>query len=145
MFIVVFPCSVAKSSLTLRPHGLQHTRLLCPPLSPGDCWDSCPLSWWCYVTISSSATPFFSCPQSFPVSESFPMNQLLAVGFIRMWSKCPSTDKWIETMWSVHSLEYPSAVKEQYWFMLQCWKCFAWWKEPDTNQHILYGFICMSI
>ena len=28
-------CSVAKSYLTLRPHGLQHARLLCPPLSPG--------------------------------------------------------------------------------------------------------------
>ena len=29
-----FCCSVAKSCPTLQPHGLQHTRLLCPPLSP---------------------------------------------------------------------------------------------------------------
>ena len=35
---------------------------------------SCPLSQWCYPTISSSATPF-SCPQSFPASGSFPMSQ----------------------------------------------------------------------
>ena len=39
-------------------HGLQHARLLCPPLSPGVCSNSCPLSRWCYLTISSSATPF---------------------------------------------------------------------------------------
>ena len=26
-------CSVAKSCLTLQPHGLQHTRLPCPPVS----------------------------------------------------------------------------------------------------------------
>ena len=35
-----------------------HTRLLCPPLSPGVCSNSCPLSQWCYPTISSSAIPF---------------------------------------------------------------------------------------
>ena len=37
---------------------LQHARLLCPPLSPGVCSNSCPWSEWCYVTISSSASPF---------------------------------------------------------------------------------------
>ena len=37
-------CSIAKSSPTLRPHGLQHARLVCPPLSPGVCSNSCPLS-----------------------------------------------------------------------------------------------------
>ena len=33
-----------------------------------------------YPTISSSVVPFSSCPQSFPASESFPMNQLFAWG-----------------------------------------------------------------
>ena len=33
------------------------------------------LSQWCYPTISSSATPFSFCPQSFPVSGSFPMSR----------------------------------------------------------------------
>ena len=42
---------------SLWPHGLQHTRLLCPPLSPGVFSDSCPLSWWCSLTISFSAAP----------------------------------------------------------------------------------------
>ena len=42
------------------------------------CSNSCPLSQWCNRTISSSVTPFSSCPQSFPVSGSFPMSQFLA-------------------------------------------------------------------
>ena len=40
----------------------------------------CPLSWWCHLTISSSVVSFFSCPQSFPTSGSFPMSQLFASG-----------------------------------------------------------------
>ena len=63
---------------SLRPHGLQHTRLPCPSLSPRICSNSCPLSWWGYLMISSSAAPFSSCPQSFPASGSFPMSWLLA-------------------------------------------------------------------
>ena len=51
----------------------------CPFLSPGVCSNSCPLSWWCHPTISSSVTPFF-CPQSFTESGSFPMSQLFASG-----------------------------------------------------------------
>ena len=74
-------CSVAKSCLTLckQPHGLQHSRFPCLSLSPGVCSNSCPLSWWCYLTISSSITPF-SCPQSFQRSRSFPVSQLFASG-----------------------------------------------------------------
>ena len=60
-------------------HGLQHTRLPCPSPSPGVCSNSCPLSKWCHPTVSSSVVPF-SCPQSFPVSESFPMSQLFSSG-----------------------------------------------------------------
>ena len=63
-------------SNSLWPHGLQHTRLPCPSLSPAVCSDSCPLSQWCYLTISSSAAPFCFCLQSFPASGSFPISQL---------------------------------------------------------------------
>ena len=55
----------------LQLHGLWHTRLACPPLSPRVCSSSCPLSQWCHPTISSSVTPFSSWPQSFPASGSF--------------------------------------------------------------------------
>ena len=51
-----------------------------PSLSPGVCSDSCPLSQWCYLIISSSAAPVSSCPQSFPASRSFPVSQLFASG-----------------------------------------------------------------
>ena len=50
---------------SLRPHGLQHTRLPCPSLSPRVFSKSCPLSRWCYLATSSSATPFSFCLQSF--------------------------------------------------------------------------------
>ena len=38
----------------------------------GACSNSCPSSRWCHPTISSSVVPF-SCLQSFPASQSFPM------------------------------------------------------------------------
>ena len=38
------------------------------------------ISIWCYLTISSSATSFFSCPQSFPASGPFPVCQLFISG-----------------------------------------------------------------
>ena len=53
-----------------------HTSFPCPPLSPGVCSSSCPLSWWCYLTILSSATLFSFCLQSFLASGSFPMSRL---------------------------------------------------------------------
>ena len=67
-------------SNSLQPHGLQHTRLPCSLPTPGACSNSCPSSWWCHPTISSSVVPFSSCLQSFPPSGSFPMNQLFTSG-----------------------------------------------------------------
>ena len=71
---VQFSHSVMSNSL--RPHGLQHTRLPCPSPTPGVCSNSCPSSQWCHPTISSSVIPFSSHLQSFPASGSFPMSQL---------------------------------------------------------------------
>ena len=70
---------------------LSHVQLLCDPM---DCsmpsfpvhhqlpefTYSCPLSWWCHPTISSSDVPFSSHLQSFPASGSFQMSQFLASG-----------------------------------------------------------------
>ena len=67
------------TSSSLWPHGL-HTRLPCPLLSAEVYSKSCPLSWWCHPTISSSVVPVSSCPQSFPASGSFPISQLFASG-----------------------------------------------------------------
>ena len=49
---------------------------------PGVCSSACPLSWWCYLPISSSAALFF-CLQSFPASGSFPTSQLLHYPYLR--------------------------------------------------------------
>ena len=65
---------------SLRPHGLQHTRPPCPSPTAGVYPNSCPFSWWCHPTISSSAILFSSCPESFPASGSFQMSQLFASG-----------------------------------------------------------------
>ena len=51
-------CSVTQLCPTLRPHGLQHIRLPCSSLSPRVYSNTCPLSWWCHLTISSSAILF---------------------------------------------------------------------------------------
>ena len=75
---VQFSCSVMSDSL--RPHELQHSRLLCLSPTPRACSNSCPSSWWCHPTISSSVIPFSSCLQSFPESGSFPMSQFFASG-----------------------------------------------------------------
>ena len=48
---VQFRSSVVSDSL--RPHGLQHTRLPCPSPTPRACSNSCPLSQWCHPIISS--------------------------------------------------------------------------------------------
>ena len=74
----MFGHSVVSDSL--QPQGLQHARLPCPSPPPRACSNSCPLSQWCYPTISSSVIPFSSCLQSFPASESFLMSQFFASG-----------------------------------------------------------------
>ena len=83
--LVQFSHSVVSDSL--RPHGLQHSRLPCPSPTPGTCSNSCPLSWWCHPTISSSVVPFSSCLQSFPASGSFPMSQFFMLGG-QIWRGC---------------------------------------------------------
>ena len=67
-------------SNSLRPHESQHARPPCPSPTPGIYSNSCPSSRWCHPTISSSVVPFSSCPQFFPASGSFQMNQLFAWG-----------------------------------------------------------------
>ena len=44
----LFSLPVISDSLCL--HGLQHSRHPCPSLCSGVCANSCPLSWWCYLT-----------------------------------------------------------------------------------------------
>ena len=70
--------SVAQTCRTLQFYGLQHAR---PPITNSRAYsNSCPSSWWCHPTISSSVVPFSSHLQSFPASGSFPMSQFFTSG-----------------------------------------------------------------
>ena len=75
---VQFSHSVVSNSL--QPPELQHARLPCPSPAPRVYSNSCPASWWCNPSNSSSVALFSSCPQSLPASRSFPMSQLFAWG-----------------------------------------------------------------
>ena len=72
--------SPVSQSDSLRSHGLQHARLLCPSPTPGACSNSCPSSRSWRPTILSSVVPFSSCLQSFPASGSFLMSWLFVSG-----------------------------------------------------------------
>ena len=79
-FLSLSCCSAAQVvSSSLRPPGLQHTRLPCPSPSPGACSNSCPLSQRYHPTISFSVTSF-SCCQSLPASGSFSNESALHTG-----------------------------------------------------------------
>ena len=75
---VRFSRSVVSDSL--RSHEPQHARPPCPSRTAGVYPNLCPLSPLCQPSISSSAIPFSTCPQSFPVSGSFQVSQLFASG-----------------------------------------------------------------
>ena len=75
---VQFTCPVMSDCLW--PHRQQYARLPCPSPTPWACSNSCPLSWWCHPTISSSVIPFSSRLQSFPASGSFPVSRFFASG-----------------------------------------------------------------
>ena len=63
---------------SLWPHGLQYARPPCPSPTPRVYSNSCPLNWWCHLTISSSVIPSSSRLQSYPASGSFQMSQFFA-------------------------------------------------------------------
>ena len=71
---------------SLRFHGLQHTRLLCPSLSPRVCSNSCPLGWWCYLTISSAAAPLLLLLSIFPTIRVFSSELPLCIRWPNEWS-----------------------------------------------------------
>ena len=74
-------------SSSLQPHGLQHARLPCPSLSLGVCSDSCPWSWWCHPTISSSVFrhPLLLLPSMFPSIRIFSNESALCIRWPKYW------------------------------------------------------------
>ena len=93
-------------SNSLWPHESQHTRAPRPLPTLGVYSNSCPLSRWCHLAISSSVIPFSSCPQSLPTSGSFPVNQLFtwggqSIGVSALASVLPmNTQGWSPLEWT---------------------------------------------
>ena len=81
-FLVISSVQLSHSvvSDSLWPHESQHARPPRPSPTPRVHSDSRPSSQWCHPAISSSVVPFYSCLQSLPASESFPMSQLFTWG-----------------------------------------------------------------
>ena len=81
---VQFSCSVVSDSL--QPHELQHARPPCPSPTPGVYSNSCPLSWWCHPTISSSVIPLLLLPSIFSSIRVFSNESGLCIRWPKYWS-----------------------------------------------------------
>ena len=131
---------------SLQLHELQHARLLCPSLFPRVCSNSCPLSWCCHPTISSSVA-LFSCPQSFPASESFPVNWFFSSGGQRIEaaisaSVLPVTNQsWFP--FGLTGLILQSKELSRVLFSTSVWKHQVFDAQPPlwSNSHIFTWFL----
>ena len=76
--------SPSSPTLTLSLHDALPISTACQASlsspTPGVYPNTCPMSWWCHPTISSSVVPFSSQVQSFPASGSFPVSQFFSSG-----------------------------------------------------------------
>ena len=88
MLITVSSVQFSRSGLSdsLWLHGSQYARPPCPSPTPWVHPNSCPLSWWCYPTVSSSIVPFSSFLQSFPASGFFSNELALCIMWPKYWS-----------------------------------------------------------
>ena len=75
-------CSVAQSCPALCD-PMDCSRLPCPSPTSGACSNSCPQSWWCHPTRSSSVNPFSSCLPYFPASGN---ESVLLIRWAEYWS-----------------------------------------------------------
>ena len=80
---VQFSRSVVSDSL--QPHGLQHARPPCPFPTPRVHPNSCPLSRWCHLTISSSH-PLLILPSIFPNIRVLFNESALHIRWPKYWS-----------------------------------------------------------
>ena len=128
--LVQFSRSMVSESLW--PHESQHARPPCPSPSPRVYSNSCPWSWWCHPAISSSVTPFSSCPQPLSASWSFPMSQLFAwggqiIGVSVSTSVLPmNTQDWSPLGWTG-------------WIFLQSRGCSRVFSNTTVQKHQFFG------
>ena len=142
---------------SLRPHGLQHSKLPCPSLTPRICWNSCPLSGWYHPIISSSVSPF-SCLHSFPASV-FSNELALCIRWLKYWnfSLSPSNEysglisfrtDWFDVLTVQGTLKSPlqhhrlkaSVLQHSAFFMVQLTSVHDYWK----NHGFDYTDLCQQ-
>ena len=69
---------------SLRPHRLHYARPPCPTSAPRAYSNSCPLSWWCHPTISSSV--ILLPPSIIPSIRVFSNESVLRIRWPKYWS-----------------------------------------------------------
>ena len=96
---------------SLWPHGLQHARLPCPSLHPSVYSDSCPLSRWCYLTISSSAALFSFCLRK---SNKVTLSSVQSLSHVRLfappWTAALQASLSFTNSWSLPKLTSSESV-----------------------------------
>ena len=70
-------------SVSLQPHGLQHTRLPCPLLTPRACSHSCP---WMPSNHLTLCCPLLLLPSVLPSSRVFSNKSVLHIRWPKYWS-----------------------------------------------------------
>ena len=87
MLLIIIVLSHSVISDSLRPHGLQHSRLPCPSPSPGVCSNSCPLSW---MVMPSNhlilSHPLLLLPSLFLSIRVFSNESALRIRWPKYWS-----------------------------------------------------------
>ena len=78
--------SVTQLCLTLRPHGLQHTRLPCPSPTPGACSNSCPFESVMPSNRLILCRPLLLLPSVFPSIRVFSNESALHIRWPKYWS-----------------------------------------------------------
>ena len=156
---VQFSCSVVSDSLW--PHGLQPARLPCPSPTPGACSNSCPLSQWCHLTISSSVIPFSSCLQSSPASGSFQSvsssHQVQGIEASASASVLPvDIQDWFPLGWTglislqskVLSRVFSKTTAQKHQFFsaqLSLWSNSHYMSTGKTSTLIIYIYVCVCV
>ena len=140
--VLLFSCSVVSDSLW--PHGPQHARLSCPSPSPGASSNSCPLSWWCCLTILCH--PVLLLSSIFPSNRVFSNESILPIRWPKYWSFSFSTSPsneysglisfsrdWLDLLavqWTLKSLlQHHSSKASILWysafFIVQLWHPYS--------------------
>ena len=119
-------------SNSLPPHGLQHTRLLCPSPSPRACSNSCPSSQWCHALLllpsilpsirvfSNESVLFMKWPNYWSLSFSFsPSNEYSGLISLRIdWFEVLAVQGTLKSLLQHHSSK-ASILQCSAFFMVQ--------------------------